>query len=819
MGGAQAARKDLVDVTSVPGKSSPNLGDRYLYWRSCRIFFTCMLGSFAALFALSESVRLALAWRRKLRVFPIEVREYFTLFVLMQVLGDIVTNLLIVVSVSTIFKAKNAPSIEKSSKHVRTAWIVGFMARIVPWLLFAYAFFVRTDYIERDICANTIAVMLKNPLLAQQLRSKAHFEPTAMPTLQSTPPPLRSEEMKTWIGTDWCYRYRMRWKDRIFGTKWIQNAGKSKEEIEEAEAQFHFLTPLQGIMSQTAKSMAGACGIPKDEVEKFAFCGKEEDALTKKELKSLSLMETREESFRAGRSTSKLMRREKQARFFPLHHLMANENDPDERRRYELFEDEYDLHDEKMSLLAEALRSNQTVDPKAAKKLCVNAVCAVLEGVNMLIRIATMSSQISIRAAGAMCMFQAVKKLFPGMFAVFQGVLQSCESCKKVVPESSVPGYVAGVACLVSIPFAASFCGVLAQLGGHIALSVTFCCGVMLFALDLEKSDVMRIPDSFEKLQKKLLAIETRKKKFIKIAIVGAVIFVLHMIYLAVMGDPRANLAFGGLSLSMNLLDLIELDSLAGIIILSFYLKAISGIGAFEILFNSVFDSADDKLDQGTVAVMTKALARPDKKKKKKKKDKGDDDENDEKSKKDKGGDGEIVEGEWRIEPRTMQAVTLDELKQLMPDLGEEELMTYWNNQCVQSNKCKESGLPPGLNVKGKKGKGKKGKDGKAGEGVEGEGKGKDNGDEGGKGGEGEDASKGKGKGKDEGGKGGEGEDASKGKGKGKDKGGKGKDEDKGKGKGADAGDGKGKDKGKKAADDGSKGKGKNAEPPNDVAE
>lgn len=725
------AFKDLGQVKSVPGicTRKPTFTERYIYWRGCTICACLTLG---IVLIVLMSVALAndfMTWDAGVKKVPAALQDDFKYFWIAEHVGGMMGDAVFVISILFMWAAAVAKRQKDAYAKVKTAWLLLILGPFLPFTLIPYAAFIDTDKMQADICAQTVASMIHfMPLRVAFRVSALSVGELELANVALFPPPrglATSDEFKAWPGHKWCRDNVQSWEEALFSTAWIQSSMRMSPDSEPPGTMSFTRQRRVGVIPPAINSMVHACGGQPSPYMEFCYDDAkmqkaDAEIKAKKEEKKDELLEI---ASRTGTATaSGAADAASQRQHPPL--MRRAEGEPSRSRQVAARQRYPDVSslavdaagglrtnpawylEQSLTAIAfndmvgqgEAMHRAMNVSRASLSELaaalglhggssgheeaqipmlgedgaCLTAVCAFYSGCVLGSRMARSYGQIAGAMGGQICKALTYKGLFFAQFSIIDGIIVGCINVKRIMPSSSLPGYVLSFAVIGSLPLVMFTFALLTQQLFH----PLFACGVGCFVLhrayDMTRADILTRSHNHKKIEKDFAAATSKAGMIQKLGLVFLVAYAGRMFWLVQNGHiigtvfPPA-VEFG----RFDLRSLFTVPSVTIMLFKFIYTKLATKLCSTDLLMKAIFDAATNELggrdenhedviqEWGTMMGVSASRF----------------------SKNKKEEEIKELDRERKLDPRTEEKFTFDEFEAQYKDkLSQEEIKEYWDD-------------------------------------------------------------------------------------------------------------------------------------------
>jgi len=648
-------------------------------------------------------------WQQGLEAFPEAVRNHFRYFIIARMIGKMSAEAIACVPVCLLVFAADAQKHKESVKLVKQAWLTIFMGPVMVWIVVPFGASIRTDLVQRDVCGTTLSGMMSNELYREYFYKMAVTDDEQLARIAKQPPmQVGKPGWESWGGTTWCYRHLTTWEENIFGTDWVQNAyriGDAGEPIKRGMF-VRFTSRKEGVIPPTINAMATACGLGFDPT--MSYCHRSssnktssghEVAYASRQVKKVGLLDINEsysevshnKALASGIANTGTLHdglykhhASRGGKTLGQWHLKVGSSMTGSARR--LMRTEGSLLDVESGPSPSEARKTSEAQKKALappEGFCKSSICALYMSSINTARAARATGQMVIQGVGVYCAMICFASLFMSTFSVVDGCIAGCVGTKKILPRSSLPGYLVGYAVMASLPFILFVLAFINQLVAHpiMALSVTFLAfGKML---NLQKADIMRDTRHPHRMLKEFGKCENRQKMCTVAAGIFAVAYVIRMLFLARNGNVQyLNIPGMGLEAKPDIKAWLG-DPLALMrAALQFlFVKTLTKLCSVEAMMEAIFEATGDTLrskgeadaDGSLIHIIPAWL-----------KLRG------ESAKSLMDGLNSEIGDHWRFDPKSLQSVTRSDLRTFYgKEMNQKQLNDYWHKKCISDGRCK----------------------------------------------------------------------------------------------------------------------------------
>eukprot|EP00932_Pfiesteria_piscicida_P020602 SRR837773.7401.p1 GENE.SRR837773.7401~~SRR837773.7401.p1 ORF type:complete len:462 (+),score=170.44 SRR837773.7401:68-1387(+) len=333
--------------------------------------------------------------------------------------------------------------------------------------------------------------------------------------------------------------------------------------------------------------------------------------------------------------------------------------------------------DERDMIRANSTSRGQAGDGSAIPALgkggaCLTSVCTFYKSAVYAARIQRAYGIAMVKSIGTLCKLLCYKNLFFGQFSIIDGMIIGCINVKRILPGSSLPGYVLAFAVIASLPLVLFGFALLTQQMGHPAFAAAIACFTGWRAMDLTRADILQKTNHRSKNEAAFKKTSTKQMLLQLLGVIFLIVYGLRMFWLIRNGHvvatsiPAADMSFD--------IDLKEMFSVPGLTVMLFkflYTKLTTKLCSTDLLMKAIFDSANDELkvrDENRDDILEEWGKLMDLSVKKYAKSREELEREEEKK-------------ERKMDPRTEEKYTFEEFtKKYSNQLSKEEIQAYWDD-------------------------------------------------------------------------------------------------------------------------------------------
>mmetsp|Transcript_42895 Transcript_42895/g.118602 ORF Transcript_42895/g.118602 Transcript_42895/m.118602 type:complete len:735 (-) Transcript_42895:110-2314(-) len=217
------ANRKIGDIVTIPGSNKQNITftSRFAYWRGCVVGVLLLYWSAFCVCDFAGHMQTFSSFENDMKSFPGAIRDHFRMAMQASIVLEVIVSLLGFVAFVMALYAfyVRHTNYRQSANLLLKAWAIILFAPGVMYIVFPIAVAIRTDLMERDICATTFAGILS---MGSPMRAVLHFEarrlqPSLVRVVSAQPPGVTVDKLTDWIGTQWCKRHHKSWHAALFG--------------------------------------------------------------------------------------------------------------------------------------------------------------------------------------------------------------------------------------------------------------------------------------------------------------------------------------------------------------------------------------------------------------------------------------------------------------------------------------------------------------------------------------------------------------------------------------------------------------------------
>jgi len=650
------ANSYISDVKEIPGRKSNSwdpklpLTEKFAYWRACvlgsALFFWLLL-TFVDLAKLSANYN---QFEADLSSLPQSIRPHFETSIRLSMLLEVLVSTTALIAFFIACKGFTTRKDWKmSSKYVLQAWCTFLFAQGVLYVLFPVAAAIRNDLIHRDLCAGTLAglVSIGQPMRVALNVVAQQGSPNLAPVLLTQP----GENLQDWMGTKWCESNLNGWRDDVFGKE--QNGGPASGDLGLVPTALNHLgavfgtsieacstSTLEAQLASTSRSMAHTSDMGA------VFLQEEDHVL--EELTAAETPRGHDSSGRAllrhdcvGRHCSGSQRRKHGRKVAAVFSADGSQNVKDDlaspaalhrrehrmRANHSMFASlqlhqspEVDVDDggggsarqqqaeDGATQRGGMEQKEKGVSHKHAHEM---AICSAYKATNLISQVSWFAPRLVSNSFGMYSGSRVLLTVLPVMGSFFKGVQSGIDNVKRVLPTTSLPGYMLGMLVVGSVPALLAILGLLNQTLGSLPCGWGFTFWMIGHLYQLRTAAIYADVSLTEEAQQKAFTRAGRMDLFLTLLCYAgfAAYGVQELLLVHKSGgmDDTTSMAVGAIRGAMTPLNLIDM-------VLRYLLtNYLSLVASTDFIMMAVFDVMADKLhtklkkvDEGSSKILIK---------------------------------------------------------------------------------------------------------------------------------------------------------------------------------------------------------------------
>mmetsp|Transcript_51101 Transcript_51101/g.119655 ORF Transcript_51101/g.119655 Transcript_51101/m.119655 type:complete len:627 (+) Transcript_51101:182-2062(+) len=424
MGCVLTANKNIGDVKVSGAKASAGPGlAQYLHWRGAAIIFTAMLWIVQINCQVGIQAKVLLRTKESM---PPAMREPMMTVVYLHAGAGVVCIISSVVGLILLILAffKRRKHFAQSVSLVRKAYLLELGMPIAIYLIFPFAFFLRTHVVHQEVCTFSLwNIMRMGPVVREAFASAASMEgDLRLAKIAMAPPPRNYSEISTWEGEAWC-KSKPNWLVEIFGPA-------------PTMPKLGFQPITLGLVPQIVTMMEGMTG---------ARC----------QTPGLDRPGARGQSWLTELGETLMNNQTGQNSKIPhLAHVGARLS-PETGTSDECMRGEGDSCES----VGQAVLAESSSDSSFGILMAQTVVCQFASAMSVMADGARIATLLMVNVGGFWCTAQAFRRTFPAAFTVMKGCRKAAVNVKSLMPYDTLPGYILIIAVsMFSPPLLVSLC-------------------------------------------------------------------------------------------------------------------------------------------------------------------------------------------------------------------------------------------------------------------------------------------------------------------------------------------------------------------------